>query len=56
MAVGVVRAVLRPKVKLVLYALSLLARHELLSVLIWIGELTAALLIEVLLRTAISVR
>ena len=46
----------KAEVHLLLDHLSLISWHELLGVLVWIRELTAALVVEILLRTAIAVR
>ena len=42
--------------QLLLEHLSLISRHELLGVLVWICELAATLVIKILLRAAIAVR
>ena len=46
----------KAEVHLLLDHLSLISWHELLSVLVWIGELAASLVVEVLLWATITVR
>ena len=46
----------KAEVHLLLDHLSLISWHELLRVLVWIGELAASLVVEVLLWAAVAVR